>query len=94
MENVVNKKDLAEKLAEQFGCTKKDAQAYVNAVFEEITNVLVDGGAVDVFGFGKFSVTERAGREGINPSTKERITIAATKSVKFKAAKALKEAVK
>ena len=86
MSNVINKKDLAEKLAEEFGCSKKDATAYVQFVF--------DTGTVDVFGFGKFSISERAARTGINPATKEKIEIAASKSVKFKASKALKDAVK
>ena len=84
MSNVINKKDLAEKLAEEFGCSKKDATAYVQFVFD----------TVDVFGFGKFSISERAARTGINPATKEKIEIAASKSVKFKASKALKDAVK
>ena len=78
MSNVINKKDLAEKLAEEFGCSKKDATAYVQFVFD----------------FGKFSISERAARTGINPATKEKIEIAASKSVKFKASKALKDAVK
>ena len=85
MSNVINKKDLAEKLAEEFGCSKKDATAYVQFVFDTVA---------DTFKFGKFSISERAARTGINPATKEKIEIAASKSVKFKASKALKDAVK
>ena len=47
----------------------------------------------DLAGFGKFEITERKAREGFNPLTKEKIQIEASKSVKFKVAKALKEAV-
>ena len=94
MSNVVNKKDLVEKLAEEFGCSKKDATAYVQCVFDTIADTLKNDGTVDVFGFGKFSLSERAARTGINPATKEKIEIAASKSVKFKASKSLKDAVK
>ena len=73
---------------------KKDATAYVQFVFDTVADTLKDNGTVDVFGFGKFSISERAARTGINPATKEKIEIAASKSVKFKASKALKDAVK
>ena len=53
MSNVINKKDLAEKLAEEFGCSKKDATAYVQFVFDTVADTLKDNGTVDVFGFGK-----------------------------------------
>ena len=76
MSNVINKKDLAEKLAEEFGCSKKDATAYVQFVFDTVADTLKDNGTVDVFGFGKFSISERAARTGINPATKEKIEIA------------------
>ena len=88
------RKDLAEKLAEEFGCSKKDATAYVQFVFDTVADTLKNDGTVDVFGFGKFSISERAARTGINPATKEKIEIAASKSVKFKASKSLKDAVK
>lgn len=54
---------------------------------------LSEGKTVDLAGFGKFEITERKAREGINPLTKEKIQIEASKSVKFKISKALKEAV-
>ena len=94
MSNVINKKDLAEKLAEEFGCSKKDATANVLFVFDTVAAPINDIGTVDIFGLGKFSISERAARTGINPATKEKIEIAASKSVKFKASKALKDAVK
>ena len=48
MSNVINKKDLAEKLAEEFGCSKKDATAYVQFVFDTVADTLKDNGTVDV----------------------------------------------
>ena len=94
MSNVINKKDLAEKLAEEFGCSKKDATAYVQFVFDTVADTLKDNGTVDVFGFGKFSISERAARTGINPQTKETISIPETKVPGFKASKVLKDIVK
>ena len=89
---VMSKKDLADKAAEVTGLSKKQASETVNAVFDAIIETLKDGGEVSVSGFGKFEVAERAARQGVNPATGEKIEIAASKSVKFKAAKALKDA--
>jgi len=72
---------------------KTQAAEAVNVMLDAFTNTLKDGGTVDMFGFGKFTVTERAARSGINPATREKIEIAATKAVKFKPAKALKDAL-
>lgn len=94
MNEILNKKALVEVLAEKLEMTKKDATTAVETVFEEITNTLANNGKVDISGFGKFEVNERPERQGINPATKEKITIAASKAPKFKAAKALKDAVK
>ncbi len=85
---------LAEKVAESADLTKNKAAEAVNAVFEAISETLKDGGEVSVSGFGKFEVSERAARQGVNPATGEKIQIAASKAPKFKPAKALKEAVK
>lgn len=89
----VTKKDIISKVADQTGETKKDITTVVEAVLNEISNSIVEGDTVDLAGFGKFEASERAARTGINPATKEKIEIAASKSVKFKVAKALKEAV-
>lgn len=94
MSKTVNKKDLAAKLVAEFGLTKKDAEAAVNCVFEEIADTLKADGVADIYGFGKFSLSERAARTGLNPATGEKIQIAASKAVKFKASKALKDSVK
>ena len=89
----LTKKDLANALAETFSIKKKDAADYVNFVFDQTKDVLVKDGVADMSGFGKFSIQERAARQGINPATKEKIEIAASKSPKFKASKALKDAL-
>ena len=95
MSNVINKKRFSWKnWLKNSVVQKKDATAYVQFVFDTVADTLKDNGTVDVFGFGKFSISERAARTGINPATKEKIEIAASKSVKFKASKALKDAVK
>lgn len=90
----LNKKALADAVAEAAGVTKKVAAVAIDAVFENIASTVAKGGKVDISGFGKFEVTERSARTGINPATKEKITIAASKAPKFKAAKAFKDAVK
>ncbi len=91
---VKSKKDIVERVAENCGLTKKAAETVVTEVFDEIIDTLKDGGEISISGFGKFEVKERAAREGINPATKEKIQIAASKAVGFKASKTLKEAVK
>ena len=94
MAEVVKKQDLANALAEEYGISKKDATAYVQSVFDTIADTLKNDGTVDVFGFGKFTLAQRSARTGINPMTKEKIEIPASKSVKYKPAKTLKDAVK
>lgn len=90
----VNKKDLAAKLVAEYDLSKKVAEGCINTVFEEIMNTLKEDGVVDIYGFGKFSLSERAARMGLNPATGEKIEIPASKAVKFKASKSLKDAVK
>lgn len=94
MSEILNKKALVEILADKLELTKKDATAAVEGVFEAITEELSKGNRIDISGFGKFEVRERAARQGINPATKEPIEIAATKVPSFKAAKGLKEKIK
>lgn len=90
----MTKTELAAKVAENTGMTKKDSVAAVNAVFEEITKALVNGEKVQVVGFGSFDVKVRPAHTGINPATKQKIEIAASRSPKFTAGAALKDAVK
>ncbi|NQV00899.1 MAG: HU family DNA-binding protein [Parcubacteria group bacterium] len=74
--------------------SKKQAGDVVNAVLDTITSTLSKGGEIVITGFGKFSVSKRAARMGVNPRTGEKIKIKATTVPKFKAGKALKDAVK
>lgn len=73
---------------------KKQATEAVEAVFDTITKALVRGEEVAMPGFGVFKVAKRAARMGVNPKTGEKIQIAASIKPKFRAAKALKEAIK
>lgn len=75
------------------GLTKKQATESLEAVFGYISEQLTAGERVQVAGFGTFSVSERAERQGRNPQTGEAMTIKASKSAKFKSAKALKDAL-
>ncbi|MCI5723027.1 MAG: HU family DNA-binding protein [Erysipelotrichaceae bacterium] len=94
MSDTVNKKSLAELVAESHNLTKKEAAEIVDLVFDTVSNTLKDGGHVEISGFGKFEVKTRAARTGINPQTKETLTIPETKVPAFKAAKNLKDLVK
>ncbi len=90
----MNKSELVAKVSEKTEYSQKVVDEIVKATFESITEALKDGDAFSLIGFGTFSVAERAAREGKNPATGEKITIPATKVPKFKAGKALKDAVK
>lgn len=94
MSEIKNKKALAEVLAVKCNMTKKAAGETLDVILEEVVATLKNGGKVDISGFGKFEVKHRPARQGINPATKERITVAASKAPAFKAAKALKDAIK
>ncbi len=80
-------------VAEKAGKSKKDTEAVVSAVIDTITDSLAKGEKIQLVGFGTFEVRERKAREGINPQTKKKISIAATKVPAFKAGRALKDAV-
>ena len=75
------------------GATKKDIAVVVDEVFNTIKNTLASGEKVAIAGFGSFEVTERAARECKNPRTGEPVHVDASKAPKFKAGKALKDAV-
>lgn len=90
----MSKQALVSKVEASGEFDSSQAAAAVDAVFEAVKNSLSSGEEVSVPGFGKFSVSDRAAREGRNPSTGETLQIAATKVPKFSAAKALKDAVK
>jgi DNA-binding protein HU-beta len=80
-------------MAEKSGLTKKDSEKALNAMEAAITEELSKGGKVQLMGFGTFEVSERKARVGTNPKTKEKINIAASKSVKFGVGKKLKDSV-
>lgn len=89
----MNKKELVVAVAEKTGMKKKDAVKAVEAFTSVVSEALVAGDKVQLVGFGTFGVTERAEREGRNPATGEPMHIDSSKTVKFKAGKALKTAV-
>jgi len=90
----MNKVELIGAVASKSEISKKDVEKVINAFTNVVADALVDGDKVQLVGFGTFEVTERAARTGRNPHTGETIEIAASKSPKFKAGKALKDAVK
>jgi len=90
----MTKDGLAEALMKATGMeAKSHAKAAVEAVFEAITKTLGRGEEVAIAGFGTFRIAKRAARMGVNPKTGEKIHIAASVKPKFRAGKALKEAV-
>lgn len=90
----MNKTELVAAIAEKAGISKKDADAAVAAFVATVTDAMKAGDKVALIGFGTFEAKARAARTGINPKTKETITIAATKVPAFKAGQALKNIVK
>lgn len=90
----MNKTELIEKIANSANLSKADAKKALDATVDAIKAALVEGDKVQLIGFGTFSVNERPAREGINPATKEKITIAAKKVAKFKTGAELADAIK
>ncbi|MDR3288016.1 MAG: HU family DNA-binding protein [Peptococcaceae bacterium] len=89
----MNKSELVAAVAEKADVSKKDAEKAVNAVFGAIEEALVKKEKVQLVGFGTFEVKNRAERAGLNPQTKEKIIIPASRIPSFKTGKALKDAV-
>ena len=89
----MNKTELVAAIADQADLSKKDAEKALKAFVDVITDELKKGEKIQLGGFGSFEGTERAAREGINPLTKKPMSIPASKAPKFKAGKALKDAV-
>lgn len=90
----MKKEDLADKLAKKVGVSKRQALECLVVALEEISKALSKGEEVILPGFGKFLVSQRKEREGMNPRTKEKIKIPASKVPKFRAGQTLKDAVK
>jgi DNA-binding protein HU-beta len=91
----MNKAELAQALAEKLSVSKREGEDIVNTFVEIVTSTLQKGDEVVLTGFGAFSVKQRAARTGVNPQNPtEKIQIPAVKVPKFKAGKALKDALK
>lgn len=89
----MNKTELVAAMAENADLSKKDAEKALKAFIEVVTEELKKDEKVQLVGFGTFEVAQRAAREGRNPLTGEKMQIKASKAPKFKAGKALKDAV-
>ena len=86
----MTKTDLIAQVAANTEMSKKSAEQAVSAVFEALGKAMTEGEKITISGFGTFEVRERAERQGINPRTREPITIAASRSIVFKPGKSLK----
>ena len=91
---MMNKSELVRAISEKSGSTIKDSEKFLDSFVETITEAMKKNDDVALVGFGTFSVAERAERIGRNFKTGKNIQIPASKSVKFKAGKALKDSVK
>ena len=89
----MNKTEFIAAVAEKAEISKKDSEKALKACVDVVAEQLKAGDKVQLVGFGTFEVSERAAREGRNPQTGETMTIAACKAPKFKAGKALKDAI-
>lgn len=90
----MNKANIVEKVHGVLGGTKVQAEQVVDTVFNSITDAIKGGDEASIAGFGIFSAKQRAARTARNPRTGEAITVPAMKVPKFRAAKALKDAVR
>ena len=86
----MNKRDLVDRIAQEHELTARFARELVDSVFEAMANAARSGEEVSISGFGKFKVAERAARKGRNPATGEALKIAASKNLRFTAARSLK----
>lgn len=89
----MNKAELVTAIAEKTELSKKDSEKALKAFIDVVTDELKKGEKIQLVGFGTFEVSERAAREGRNPQTGKTMNIAASKAPKFKAGKALKDAI-
>ena len=89
----MNKSDLIDAMAADAGISKAAAKAALESLTNSVTNTLKDGGKVSLVGWGTWSVSKRAAREGRNPQTGATIQIAEKNIVKFKAGATLSDSV-
>jgi DNA-binding protein HU-beta len=90
----MNKTELIQEVADKANASKSDAQKFFDAFTDVVESELKKGNQVQITGFGKFYVQKRDARQGINPQTKQRINIPASKVPKFTAGNALKDSIK
>jgi DNA-binding protein HU-beta len=90
----MNKTELIQEIADKADGSKSEAQRFFEAFEEVVTSALKKDDQVQITGFGKFYVQQRDARQGINPQTKQRINIPASKVPKFTAGNALKDSIK
>jgi DNA-binding protein HU-beta len=89
----MNKTELIEEIAQRTDSSKGEAQKFMDNFEEVVASTLRGGNEIQITGFGKFYVREQKSREGVNPQTKEKIRIPASKVPAFSAGKGLKETV-
>lgn len=89
----MNKAELIATMADKTELSKKDAEKALNAFIDTVTDELKNGDRIQLIGFGTFEVSERAERTGRNPRSGKEMVIPASKIPKFKAGKALKDAI-
>mgnify|MGYP001098584802 FL=1 len=89
----MQKTELVHNIKEKTGLSDSEVYLVLNAMLDEIVNSVKNGEAVQITGFGKFELSERSERNGINPMTKEKIIVPASKSMKFKPANHVKKQI-
>jgi DNA-binding protein HU-beta len=90
----MNKTELVQEIADKANASKNDAQKFFDAFTDVVESQLKKGNQVQITGFGKFYVQKRGARQGVNPQTKQKINIPASKVPKFTAGNALKDSIK
>ena len=89
--HIMNKNELVRAIANNAGITLKDSAAYLDSFIDTITTELKKGEKIQISGFGTFELKSKEAREGVNPKTGEKISIAASKTPAFKFGKAYKD---
>jgi len=89
----ITKKDLADKLADEFGLTRAQAQKYVNYLVDTMIDLLVEGNSVDIVKLGKFTITQQQAHQKYSPYARQVIDIPETRKLKFKPSKGLVEQI-
>jgi DNA-binding protein HU-beta len=89
----MTKQEFVARISDEAGISKADAARTLDAAIKVVEKTLARGGEINLTGFGKFSVSKRAARQGVNPQTGQPIRIAAAKTPRFSAGAKLKQAV-